>query len=66
MTPVDMEFWWSWGESNPRPQSRHLKIYMFIWSIDLTQMLPDQQGSHQASLLSLVTATQTRSIHDPL
>lgn len=33
---ADFVIWWRWAESNRRPESIHLRIYMFIWSINLT------------------------------
>jgi len=27
------EIWWSWGESNPRPQAIVRQIYMLSWLI---------------------------------
>lgn len=51
--------WWRWADSNRRPESFHLELYMLIWSINLTRLLPGHQGSQRASLYCLGSAIQT-------
>ncbi len=36
--------WWSWRESNPRPQILRLQIYMLSRVFKFNRTLPDWQG----------------------